>query len=376
MPEPASLVEKWMRFAGPNVLGGLATGNWLRLLARERLRVSPLCLPRAIAVSMYTPLTSVVGHYEARRYRREVEQAEILPPVFILGHWRQGTTHLHNLMCLDARFAYPTTFQCCFPHTFLTSEVTASRLIAPLFPPRRPMDNVEWNLQSPQEDEFALLLTTLCSPYLAWAFPRRYQHYRQYLTLRSSCREDVARWRSALLNFLKKLSWKYRRPLVLKSPTHTARIRLLLEMFPDARFIHIRRHPLDTFVSTREMMLINNAMTRLQMDPFDDLDTLVIEQYQEMYDAYFAERELIPQGRLIDVSFEDLEREPVQQLQSIYEALQLPDFSIVKPTVRTYLASIAGYQKNKFKPLGDSLKARVHQAWQRNFDEWGYSPDR
>ncbi len=197
-----------MRYAGPNVLGGLATRQWLRLLARERFRVSPLCFPRALAVSMYAPLTSLVGQYEFRRYRREIEQVEVLPPLFILGHWRQGTTHLHNLMCLDQRFAYPTTFQCCFPHTFLTTEAKASRMIAPFFPPRRPMDNVEWNLQSPQEDEFALLLTTLCSPYLAWMFPKRAEYYRQYLTLRGSSPHEISRWRDALRYFLQQLTWK------------------------------------------------------------------------------------------------------------------------------------------------------------------------
>src|SRR5687768_13176904 len=87
-----NLLQRWMQFAGPNVLGGLRTGDWLRLLVQQRFRVSLSCIPRAIAVSMYCPTNSLVGHYESWRYRREVEQIEVQPPVFILGHWRQGTT--------------------------------------------------------------------------------------------------------------------------------------------------------------------------------------------------------------------------------------------------------------------------------------------
>src|SRR5215212_3692487 len=128
---------------------------------------------------------------------------------------------------------------------------------------------------------------TFCSPYMVWMCPSRAEHYLQYLTLRRSSPADIGRWKHALLDFLKKVTYKYRRPLLLKSPTHTARIRLLLEMFPDAKFVHIRRHPLDVFVSTRQMMLINYSMHRLQNVPFSDLDELVLRQYQEMYDAYF-----------------------------------------------------------------------------------------
>ena len=50
---------------------------------------------------------------------------------------------------------------------------------------------------------------------------------------------------------MRKLTFKYGRPLVLKSPPHTARIRLLLEMFPEARFVHIHRHPYQVFRSCR-----------------------------------------------------------------------------------------------------------------------------
>ena len=37
---------------------------------------------------------------------------------------------------------------------------------------------------------------------------------------------------------------------MLKSPTHTARVRTILEVFPDAKFIHIVRDPLVLFPST------------------------------------------------------------------------------------------------------------------------------
>lgn len=41
--------------------------------------------------------------------------------------------------------------------------------------------------------------------------------------------------------------------LLIKSPVHTARVKLLLELFPDAQFIYIHRHPFDVFKSAVNM---------------------------------------------------------------------------------------------------------------------------
>ena len=34
-------------------------------------------------------------------------------PVFILGHWRSGTTFMHNVFSCDKHFGYNTTYQNC-----------------------------------------------------------------------------------------------------------------------------------------------------------------------------------------------------------------------------------------------------------------------
>src|SRR5262249_32216080 len=154
-------------------------------------------------------------------------------------------THLHYLLALDDRFAYPNTYQVTYPNTFLCTEALSARLGAALMPATRPMDNVRMSFQSPNEDEFALCGMTLCSPYIGLVFPRRQGRYAPFLPSRGVAEGVVTGWKAALVLFLKKLTWKYGRPLVLKSPPHPCRIRLLLDLFPDARFVHIRRNPYD-----------------------------------------------------------------------------------------------------------------------------------
>ena len=150
------------------------------------------------------------------------------------------------------------------PHTFLTTE----RLGGPArrqarrpaaFPGRDGPGG-----RGASEDEVALGTMTGLSPYLGWYFPRDGAGYGRYLTFRGVPDEEVARWGHALTTFLKKLTLKHGRPLVLKSPPHTARIRLLLDLFPDARFVHIHRDPYDVFRSTRHMIRTVQPVFQLQ----------------------------------------------------------------------------------------------------------------
>src|SRR5205085_11917763 len=138
---------------------------------------------------------------------------------------------------------------------------------------------------------------TLCSPYLGWMFPRRRDHYERYLTLRDVPRQEVGRWKAGLLSFLRKLTWKYGRPLLLKSPTHTCRIRLLLELFPDARFVHIRRDPYTVFLSTRRLHQTVERQVGFQRHPGRDVEGYILRRYRLMYDVIVEERGLVPHGR-------------------------------------------------------------------------------
>ena len=50
-------------------------------------------------------------------------------PLFIVGHWRTGTTLLHELLILDPRHAFPTTYQCMEPNHFLLTERLVPALV-------------------------------------------------------------------------------------------------------------------------------------------------------------------------------------------------------------------------------------------------------
>jgi hypothetical protein len=321
-------------------------------------------------------LASLANSFFHRRenkiYGPQIADVKIKPPLFILGHWRSGTTHLHNLLAVDKQFAYPNFFQVLHPHTFLSTE-KQYKVFGLLFSPKtRVVDNVSLSFEVAHEDEFAMSNATFQSPYLSWVFPRWEEHYDRYLTLRELSEEEVAKWKTALVLFLKKLTWKYDRPLLLKSPPHTCRIRLLLDMFPDARFIHIFRNPYDVFQSTRRLMEIMLRVTRLQRSNRQHIDARIIQRYKIMYDTFFEERELIPEGRFHEICFEELERDPVGQVKNIYEKLGIPGFSTVQPSLQCYVDRTANYRKSEYSELPPSLCHQIAQAWHQSFETWGY----
>jgi hypothetical protein len=368
--------ERFLIRFGPGVLAGITLGDWLALLRDNRFSIDWPYLPRALSVSAAAVINSAFGWLERRRYARQYMAIAVPPPLFVLGHWRSGTTHLHYLLGLDDRFAFPHFYAVHFPHTFLITERNfCSALTRFLLPRHRPYDNVRLDLGVPDEDEFAMCVLGCMSTYLAGVFPRRAGHYDRFLTFRDLPPQVVEQWKSSLRILLQKLTLKHDdKPLVVKSPTHTGRIKVLLDMFPGARFVHIHRNPYAVFQSSVHTQEKGLPFGRLQRTDRLDLTELIIRQYQELHDAFFAQRGLIPAGHFHELRFENLETDPVGQMRKLYQALALPDFAQVEPKLRPYLESQSSYRKNAFPQLPADLRRRIAHEWSRSFKEWGYPP--
>lgn len=368
---PKTLKYQWS--LGNNYLAGITAGDWWRLLRGNQFGVDPAYWHRAALVTLLSGINSFHRKREMALYHELIGATRVAPPVFVIGHWRSGTTHLHNLLAQDTEwFAFANTYQVVNPHTFLTTEEKNIRRFAWMVPKTRPMDAMELNFQSPQEDEFAPCLMSLRSPYLGISFPRNADKYDRYLTFDGVPQCEVDEWKCSFEWFLKKLTLKYRRPLVLKSPTHTARIRLLLEIFPDAKFIHIHRNPYQVYQSTRHYHDTAAWYTYLQKPDLGGVEERIIRRYRDLHDAYFAQKHLIPSENFHELRFDDLERDPVGEMRLIYEKLDLGGFDSFEPHLKDYLNSIQDYQKNSFIHLNENERKIIATAWKREFEAWNY----
>lgn len=355
-----------------DTLIGFSFTSWLKLLAENRFAVDWVYRDRWSTVTTMSLWNSFGRRRENRRYGAQIAATKVETPIFILGHWRSGTTLLHNLLINDPQFAYPNLFQTTHPLTMLVREELIGHALSDATAHGRPMDNVQITFRSPGEDEAALAALSLRSPLIGWLFPRREAHYDRYLTFRDAPETDRKRWEDALMLFARKLTFRYQRPLLLKSPQHTARVRHLLRLFPDARFVHIHRDPYTVFKSSQRLFAKAVPEAYLQQPPDTGHDEGILRRYKAMYDAFFEDRGLIPAGHYVEVAYEDVERDMVGQVQRIYEALNLPGFADVRPKLQEYVDSVSDYQKNVHSSLPEPLRVRVAEAAAQCFTAWGY----
>ncbi len=361
-----------MRWIGPGSMTGLNLGLWLKLLFQNRLRVGLPNLGRVATISMLSSMNSLSRIVENVRYGLAVRKATVQPPLFVLGVFRSGTTHLHNLLCQDDRFAFLNTFQGMNPQTFLTGERWFAPIQERFYPKSRPFDNVKMGPKQPYEEEFAIAAMSGLSPIFWFVFPRNYSRYEQYLDFSHATPAEVSRWKRAFLHVARKLSFKYQKPLVLKSPHNTARVRLLLELFPDARFIYVHRHPHDVYVSYLNLVQQSLPVVTVQRYDLDEQLGRAVPRFRITTEAYFDQRSLIPDGRLVEIGYKELDESPIPTLRRIYERLDLPTFAAVEPKMNEYLASLGRYQKSTFRRLDADTKSLLAKEWKRSFDEWGY----
>jgi len=360
-------------FYSPRFWHGMRPGTWLGLLRSGGFRVHPSRIPMLVGVSVATSLNTVLGIFQSLLFQRKLADAELHgPPVFIVGHWRSGTTLLHELMVRDERLSSPTTFQCFAPHHFLVTEWFFCRFASWLLPGKRPMDNMAAGWDRPQEDEFALLTLGLPSPYRRIAFPNNASVDDEYLDFEGVSEAAVQHWLKSLRSFLVAVSTSTGRPLIIKSPTHTGRIARLAREFPEAKFIHITRDPRELFPSTCRLWRSLDEVQALQKPNHEQIEKYVVDCFQRMYAAFHAQRDQIDAHRLVDVRYEDLVNDPVGTLRRIYETLRLSDFDTVQPTIEAWVESEhKDYKANRHQLPADK-EALILSAWQDYFERYGY----
>lgn len=363
-----------------NFLSGITLSPFLRLAVRYREHLDWRYAHRLAFLLCMSIFTSVVGCFESLLYGWRISRQALHPaPLIILGHPRTGTTHLHNLLSRDERWAFATTWQAGFPSTFLLLAPFRA-LLAPLLDATRPMDAVALHWELPTEDEVA----TCClsggeSPYMALVFPRSLRWWTMFDVARAPASQAAA-WESAFLFFCRKVTYAASRggapkPLLLKSPVHTARIATLRRLFPSARFVYAHRHPLDVFASAAHMADAYYNYTYLQPPASAEaLQDFILRQGVVLHSEYVRQRAALPAGALSEVSFAELDAAPARALARVYRELRLGDYnaSLVAAAVERYAATLRGFRKNDHRALGEGLEGLVRRRWAAAFAEHGY----
>lgn len=293
------------------------------------------------------------------------------PPIFIIGHWRSGTTHLYNILTKGG-FGYVSPFAAGMPHEYQTLGRLLRPLLTRMLPKTRYVDHVAVCPNSPQEDEIPLGSCAPISFYHGIYFPRQFErHLNRSLFLDDCTAEEIAAWEEAFQGFLEKLWLDQGRPLLIKNPTYSARIQQLRRVFPNARFIHIYRNPHAVFRSTRRFYQTLIDKFAWQTVDHLDLDRLVLQSYQRMMDQIERDRQSLPDGHFADLRYEDLEAQPLDEIEKLYQRLDLGDVGPHRAAFERYLASVDGFEKT-FVPETPNDQQLVEHHCRTLLDRFGY----
>jgi len=345
----------------------------MALLIKNRFRIHPLRSGLACTVTACSVMNSVLAAQQRLRYGRAIAAVTFSqPPLFILGHWRSGTTFLHELLAHDPRFAYPTTYECFAPEHFLVSAGFLRSVVKWLLPKKRPMDDVAMGVDRPQEDEIAICSMGAPSPMLRMAFPNHAPPHLDMLDLQDAPVEKRDRWHTAWLTFLKALALRHpEKRLLLKSPPHTGRIGYLARVFPGAQFIHLAREPYSLYGSTVRLWQTLDYDHGLQIPHHRGLKEFVFQACQRMYRGYLRDRVDMQPPQLYELRYEDLIRDPLRQLRRLYAEMQLGDFTQVEPALAAYLAKQRAYRPSGYA-FDPHIAAELRQQWDFYFEAFGY----
>ncbi|MEZ5810802.1 MAG: sulfotransferase [Rhizobiaceae bacterium] len=329
-----------MRLIHP--LAGSRFATAMRLLAAHG-GVAPAATPAVAVMAASHGLRYLSCELEIRRARRRAVGAAPMPdPVFVLGHWRSGTTLFANLMSFDEDFFFPTLVEAVSPHDFFPSplERLSRRWLPLLFPETRPMDGVRVPLRrnSPQEDEMALAALGQPSFFNALYFPSCAQEtIAREVFFDGLTAGEVARWCEVQHGFIRKLALLNpgRTPLV-KNPAHAARLGPLHETYPNARFILLKRNRADVITSMRRLFERLWPMLALQRHDPRTIPGLVDETHERMRQRIERDWPLLPADSRIEVRFDDLVSDPLATVCDVQQRLH-------RPVTETHAGAIARY---------------------------------
>lgn len=326
---------------------------WLRVLARNRFRVSPALWPRAAFITAASLGNELLRLTTLAIWGRGLRAARLeADPVFVLGHWRSGTTLLHELLACDPAFRAPNTLQCAVPSHFVLSEQFARERLGFLLPAERPMDGMRLGFERPQEDELALCNLGLPSPWWSVAFPNEPPPDAAWEDLETLPPRDRDRWIAAWTGFLRAVQFEHPGRLVLKNPLHTHRVPVIRRVFPAADFIHIVRDPATLVPSCLNFwrrMFESHGLQRPRRGPREDaaLEDRVIDSVLRMDRRLTAAWETIPDRRRLRLRYEDLVADPPAALRAIYAHFDWPGVAAVEPAWRRRLAEQQDYRPNR-----------------------------
>lgn len=310
----------------------------------------------------FAPLRALEGALHNRAIRQQPLAA---PPVFIVGHWRSGTSFLQTLFGVDPQMTTNTVYRAVFPGTYLLTE----RWLKPALGLAARALRLDYEIQRSRLDfdlvaEADVALCLLGSAYAySWGhlYPERFEAWMRRLVLAPSAAERDG-WLAHQDFLLRKLSYAAGgRRVVSKTPGDMGRVAALRAQYPEARFVYISRDPIDVFHSNLYLWDVIQRRIALQTLPRARLEEIVIGTWRELMQAHRAQWAAVPAAQRVSIDYAELRRDPIACMRGVYAALGLGPAP--EEAWRRFLADQPAYRGGRYE-TSPALRARLEAAWQ------------
>jgi hypothetical protein len=358
-------------------LFGISPKNWFQLLENNR-GIDKKFLSRGAFITLSSFFTAPARFIFKLKYESEINKLKIKnPPVIIIGHWRSGTSYLHELLSQDPQFCYVSLWNTLLPDSFLVLDPTKN-FLSNFLPKQRPMDEIRVEADGPYEEEAAIAVFFPWSFFHCLHFPRNAEEqYLKSIHFENLNPQERTEWKKKYLQFMKTVIYSNNgKRLLLKNPANTTRIKTLLEIFPNAHFIHIYRNPYKVYLSTIKMR--NRVLDKLALQNAskEEIEKQVINNYIRVMKSFFKQKKLIPEDKFVEVKYEDLVSNPMKQVKKIYKKLNLSGLKNAKPEMLKYLEKQKDYKTNVYT-IDKKIIKHIYDKWKFTIDLWNYrSPNK
>lgn len=283
------------------------------------------------------------------------KKEQVKAPIFIVGHFRSGTTYFHDAMNQLDNVVAPRMLDCLYPKMNRYFSFLLIPILKKALPEERLMDKMKVAWDSPQEEEFALSLMTYDTAISFLYAPILHSKKINASVLLNE--ENIKKkWLKNHLKFAQKLQTIHKgKTLVFKSPSNTARIQELLEIYPDAKFIHIVRNPTDVIPSTINLYRKLLPEFSLQNEQDVELTTYVFNFYQQVMHKYMETKGNLASDQLFELKYEEFVQHPIKTMQEAFSQLELANSM---EGLEDFFNSRKQFTKNQFQ-VDEDLISRI-----------------
>lgn len=277
-------------------------------------------LDERVRRSAVSALASRLSSEAAWTAHPQTPRSELPPQVVIIGLPRSGTTALHQIMAADASFQWIPAW------------------LAPRPKPRPPVS--EWDEDperraqvvlhrsrgpnrlhdvGPDDPEECIQIMRQSFVNMTWVSSEAVPAYHEWF-IEQDERPSYRRY-SDNLRLIGGAD--HERPWLLKNPSHTFGMASMLDVFPEAVFVHIYRDPVDSIVSGCSLITSITSGSGGGFKP-NELGAHRLRIWALAADRMMAARDAAPDRKFLDVDYRAFVSDPVQTVRSVYGELDRP----------------------------------------------------